>query len=130
MHTVDVSSTIGLECIRSATLLMASAKFRSAGAVSTGFDSPTISSICTRPVPSRHEIAQRGVLVDRHNLGRRLIANRAAEVAEHLIHPSTSTGLHALHMIVGIGIIAVITWMAYRGKFASRATKTTKMAWP
>jgi hypothetical protein len=28
---------------------MASAKSRSAGAVSTGFDSPTISSICTRP---------------------------------------------------------------------------------
>jgi pimeloyl-ACP methyl ester carboxylesterase len=49
MHNVDVSSTNGLECIRSATLLMASAKSRSAGAVCTGFDAPTISSICTRP---------------------------------------------------------------------------------
>ncbi len=32
----------------------------------------------------------------------------------------TMTGLHALHMIVGIGVIAVIIWMAYRGKFDSR----------
>jgi cytochrome c oxidase subunit 3 len=30
------------------------------------------------------------------------------------------TGLHALHMIVGIGILAVLTWMASRGKFTSQ----------
>ena len=29
----------------------------------------------------------------------------------------TMTGLHALHMIVGIGLMSVITWMAWRGKF-------------
>jgi cytochrome c oxidase subunit 3 len=29
----------------------------------------------------------------------------------------TMTGLHALHMIVGIGLMLVITWMAWRGKF-------------
>ncbi|MEW5983817.1 MAG: cytochrome c oxidase subunit 3 family protein [Acidobacteriota bacterium] len=29
------------------------------------------------------------------------------------------TGLHALHMIVGIGIMAVLTWMAWRGRFTS-----------
>jgi cytochrome c oxidase subunit 3 len=29
----------------------------------------------------------------------------------------TMTGLHALHMIVGIGLMAVITWMALKGKF-------------
>jgi cytochrome c oxidase subunit III len=29
----------------------------------------------------------------------------------------TMTGLHALHMIIGIGIMLVITWMAWRGKF-------------
>jgi len=29
----------------------------------------------------------------------------------------TMTGLHALHMIIGIGLMAVITWMAYKGKF-------------
>ncbi len=29
----------------------------------------------------------------------------------------TMTGLHALHMIIGIGIMCVITWMAWKGKF-------------
>jgi cytochrome c oxidase subunit 3 len=29
----------------------------------------------------------------------------------------TMTGLHALHMIVGIGLMTVITWMAWQGKF-------------
>jgi cytochrome c oxidase subunit 3 len=27
------------------------------------------------------------------------------------------TGLHALHMIVGIGIMAILTWQAHRGRF-------------
>jgi len=31
----------------------------------------------------------------------------------------TMTGLHALHMIVGIGIMLVITWMAAKGRFDS-----------
>jgi len=30
------------------------------------------------------------------------------------------TGLHALHMIVGIGILLVLTWMAARGRFTSQ----------
>ena len=29
------------------------------------------------------------------------------------------TGLHALHMIVGIGIMLVMTWLAMRGKFSA-----------
>ena len=29
----------------------------------------------------------------------------------------TMTGLHALHMIIGIGLMSVITWMAWQGKF-------------
>jgi cytochrome c oxidase subunit 3 len=29
----------------------------------------------------------------------------------------TMTGLHALHMIIGIGLMAVITWMAWKGRF-------------
>jgi cytochrome c oxidase subunit 3 len=29
----------------------------------------------------------------------------------------TMTGLHALHMIIGICLMAVITWMAHKGKF-------------
>jgi len=31
----------------------------------------------------------------------------------------TMTGLHALHMIIGVGLMAVITWMAWKGKFDS-----------
>ena len=27
------------------------------------------------------------------------------------------TGMHAIHMIVGVGIFIVITWMAYKGRF-------------
>jgi cytochrome c oxidase subunit III len=27
------------------------------------------------------------------------------------------TGMHAIHMIIGVGIFSVITWMAYRGRF-------------
>ena len=30
----------------------------------------------------------------------------------------TMTGLHALHMVVGIGIMSVILWMAWRGRFS------------
>ena len=32
----------------------------------------------------------------------------------------TMTGLHALHMIIGVGLMAVITWMAWKGKFDSQ----------
>ncbi len=31
----------------------------------------------------------------------------------------TMTGLHAVHMIVGVGILFVITWMAHKGRFDS-----------
>jgi cytochrome c oxidase subunit 3 len=30
----------------------------------------------------------------------------------------TMTGLHALHMIIGIGLMSIITWMAYKGRFS------------
>jgi cytochrome c oxidase subunit 3 len=30
------------------------------------------------------------------------------------------TGLHALHMIIGVGIMAVIAWMTFKGKFSPR----------
>lgn len=29
----------------------------------------------------------------------------------------TMTGLHALHMIIGVGLMLVMTWMAWKGKF-------------
>jgi cytochrome c oxidase subunit 3 len=27
------------------------------------------------------------------------------------------TGMHAIHMIIGVGIFIVITWMAHKGRF-------------
>jgi cytochrome c oxidase subunit III len=30
----------------------------------------------------------------------------------------TMTGLHALHMVIGFGILSVITWMAYKRRFS------------
>jgi cytochrome c oxidase subunit 3 len=29
------------------------------------------------------------------------------------------TGLHALHMVIGFGILSVVTWMAWKGRFSS-----------
>jgi cytochrome c oxidase subunit 3 len=40
----------------------------------------------------------------------------------------TMTGLHALHMIVGVGIMAVITWMAAKGRFDSHYYTPVEMA--
>jgi cytochrome c oxidase subunit 3 len=30
------------------------------------------------------------------------------------------TGLHALHMVIGFGILSVIAWMAHRGRFSTQ----------
>jgi len=40
----------------------------------------------------------------------------------------TMTGLHALHMIIGIGIMCVITWMAWKGKFDEQYYTPVEMA--
>lgn len=40
----------------------------------------------------------------------------------------TMTGLHALHMIIGIGIMLVITWMAYKGRFDEQYYTPVEMA--
>jgi cytochrome c oxidase subunit 3 len=40
----------------------------------------------------------------------------------------TMTGLHALHMIVGVVMMSVITWMAYKGKFDSTYYTPVEMA--
>lgn len=40
----------------------------------------------------------------------------------------TMTGLHALHMIIGIGIMCVITWMAHKGKFDEQYYTPVEMA--
>jgi len=40
----------------------------------------------------------------------------------------TMTGLHALHMIIGIGIMLVITWMAWKGRFDEHYYTPVEMA--
>jgi cytochrome c oxidase subunit 3 len=40
----------------------------------------------------------------------------------------TMTGLHALHMIVGVGLMSVITWMAWKGRFDSSYYTPVEMA--
>lgn len=40
----------------------------------------------------------------------------------------TMTGLHALHMIIGIGIMLVMTWMAWKGRFDEQYYTPVEMA--
>jgi cytochrome c oxidase subunit 3 len=40
----------------------------------------------------------------------------------------TMTGLHALHMIIGVGIMLVITWMAWKGKFDAQYYTPVEMS--
>lgn len=40
----------------------------------------------------------------------------------------TMTGLHALHMIVGFGLLAVIAWMAHKGRFDDQYYAPVEMA--
>ena len=38
------------------------------------------------------------------------------------------TGLHALHMVIGFGIMSVITWMAWKGRFSPQWYTPVEMA--
>ena len=40
----------------------------------------------------------------------------------------TMTGLHALHMIIGVGLMSVITWMAWKGRFDARYYTPVEMS--
>ncbi len=40
----------------------------------------------------------------------------------------TMTGLHALHMIIGVGLMMVITWMAWKGKFDEKYYTPVEMS--
>jgi cytochrome c oxidase subunit III len=40
----------------------------------------------------------------------------------------TMTGLHALHMIIGIALLSVITWLAWQGKFDARYYTPVEMS--
>jgi cytochrome c oxidase subunit 3 len=49
------------------------------------------------------------------------LAAREAEIQKHtqLFYSLyfALTGMHAIHMIIGVGIFSVITWMAWKGRF-------------
>ena len=40
----------------------------------------------------------------------------------------TMTGLHALHMIIGLGLMSVMTWMAWKGRFSSEYYTPVEMS--
>jgi cytochrome c oxidase subunit III len=40
----------------------------------------------------------------------------------------TMTGLHALHMIIGVGLMLVITWMAWKGRFDAQYYTPVEMS--
>jgi cytochrome c oxidase subunit 3 len=40
----------------------------------------------------------------------------------------TMTGIHALHMVVGVGVLSVLTWMAARGRFTAERYNPVEMA--
>jgi cytochrome c oxidase subunit 3 len=60
---------------------------------------------------------------------------RGADRAGYQLHTQiffslyfTMTGLHALHMIVGIGLMSVITWMAWKGRFSTEYFTPVEMS--
>lgn len=44
----------------------------------------------------------------------------AAQAQLFFIFYFVMTGMHALHMVIGIGLMGVIIWMAWRGRFTAR----------
>jgi cytochrome c oxidase subunit III len=48
------------------------------------------------------------------------LASLAPQVRMFMILYFALTGMHALHMIIGAGILAVILWMAMKGRFSPR----------
>jgi cytochrome c oxidase subunit 3 len=62
-------------------------------------------------------------------------ADHGSDSANYQLHTQiffslyfTMTGLHALHMIIGIGLMSVITWMAYKGRFSSEYYTPVEMS--
>jgi cytochrome c oxidase subunit 3 len=45
------------------------------------------------------------------------LAPIASEMRIFMLIYFAMTGMHALHMVIGIGVLAVITWMAYKRQF-------------
>jgi cytochrome c oxidase subunit 3 len=49
----------------------------------------------------------------------KIVEHRPPERELYMTFYFTMTGLHALHMLVGIAVMAVITWFAHKGKYTS-----------
>ena len=61
-----------------------------------------------------HKFAEH--LVPGHSFTHELTHRNASQLFYSLYF--AMTGLHAIHMVVGIGILSVIAWMAHKGKFS------------
>jgi cytochrome c oxidase subunit 3 len=60
---------------------------------------------------------------------------RGSDAANYQLHTQiffslyfTMTGLHALHMIIGIGLLGTIAWMAHKNKFSSEYYTPVEMS--
>jgi cytochrome c oxidase subunit 3 len=60
---------------------------------------------------------------------------RGSDAAHYQLHTQiffslyfTMTGLHALHMIIGLGLLATIAWMAHKGRFSSEYFTPVEMS--
>jgi cytochrome c oxidase subunit 3 len=60
---------------------------------------------------------------------------RGSDAANYQLHTQiffslyfTMTGLHALHMIIGLGLLGTIAWMAHRGRFSSEYYTPVEMS--
>jgi cytochrome c oxidase subunit 3 len=60
---------------------------------------------------------------------------RGSDAANYQLHTQiffslyfTMTGLHALHMIIGLGLLGTIAWMAHKGKFSSEYYTPVEMS--
>ncbi len=38
------------------------------------------------------------------------------------------TGLHALHMVIGLGVLAVMAWLSWRGRFTPEYTNPVEVS--
>ena len=60
---------------------------------------------------------------------------RGSDAANYQLHTQiffslyfTMTGLHAVHMIIGLGLLGTIAWMAHRGRFSSEYYTPVEMS--
>ena len=105
---------------------------RASSLASRSSSTPTSSSTITCPArnfvwASEHEVAPgEGGAAERRSGDRRGALQRTTQIFFSLYF--TMTGLHALHMIVGVVMMSVITWMAHKGQFDAHYYTPVEMA--